>query len=153
MIEIASPLTPAEVLARLRQRVGQDLWFLNVARSHPNRPLSGWVRETEFAIRLRTAAGILSTLCRGTVESTSAGSVIRVRLQPQQPLGPVVRALAGLMLLGGAILIARGEAPAAALGWTLTSAVLFIALVRALSAREERTLLHHLRSVAQVGNR
>jgi hypothetical protein len=111
------------------------------------------VNETEFAIRLRTTAGILSTLCRGTVESTPAGSLIRVRLRPHQPLAPWVRAVTALVLLGGAILIVRGDAPSAPLGWMMVTAVVFTVLVRRVSEAEERALMRHLRAVAQVGNR
>ncbi len=150
MIEIVSPLTVSEVVARLRQQVGEDVPFLNMARSHPTRPLSGWVSETEFAIRVRTSGNAFSTVRRGTVESTPTGSVVRIRLQSQRPLGPFVRAAAGFVTLGAIFVLALGNPLTAPLAGIVLGAVVFTALVRTLTQREEQTLLGHLHGAAQV---
>jgi hypothetical protein len=56
----------------------------------------------------------------------------------------------GLVALAAILLVARGDPQAAPLAGMVLSGLLFIALIRTVTQREERTLLRHLHRAAQV---
>jgi hypothetical protein len=111
-IEIHSPLSVSDAVARLRAKVGGEIPLLMLPASDPARPLRGWVGDRDFAVRLKTSYGnSFAAVCRGVVESTS--------------MGPVVRANIGMSCATTLVLV----------GWTL--GVLLVA-VQAVSRRDLR---------------